>query len=70
MPVVYVVSNGRINLRRVKLGLQSEVQNRVEVTEGVGTGELVVAARLETLTEGMQVKVVEPPADPAVSLSR
>ncbi len=52
--VVYVIKDGKANQRRVTLGLEQE--NRVQVTEGVKPGEMVVVAGNLTLRDGASVQ--------------
>ncbi len=57
LPYVYVIDHAHVQRRDVTLGLKSEDQNLVEVTRGLEAGELVVAARIDTLKEGDPVVV-------------
>lgn len=52
---VYVVREGRVELRRVETGFTS--LNHVEVLDGLQEDELVVVDRIDTLREGDRVRV-------------
>lgn len=69
IPYVFVIENGKLARRTIKLGLRSEEQNLVEITDGLADGERVVSARIETLKEGTSVTVTEPAASTAASSS-
>ncbi len=56
--VVFVVDGQRVVVRPVVLGLADDT--RLEVTEGLNSGERVAVRGLETLTDGTQVRVVTP----------
>lgn len=58
--LVQIVRNNRIEIRRVRLGLQAG--DRSEILDGVGGGELVVARAGSFLREGDLVRAVEEPA--------
>ena len=53
--VVYVVKEGKVNKRRVSIGLEQE--QRVQVTEGVHAGEMVVVVGNLNLKDGAQVQL-------------
>jgi multidrug efflux pump subunit AcrA (membrane-fusion protein) len=53
--VVFVVQDGTANLRKVRTGIESE--NRVQVIEGIESGEQVVVRGNETLKNGMKVTI-------------
>lgn len=67
LPYVYVIDHNRIQRRDVTLGLKSEEQNMVEVRKGLEVGEMVVAARIDTLKEGDPVTVTAPAAGNATA---
>ena len=54
--VVFVVDGQRVSLREVQLGLGDD--QRVQIQEGVATGERVVIRGLETLTNSAKVRVI------------
>ena len=56
--VVEVVRDGRVELRRVEVGLAS--RDLVELTEGVAPGEIVVARAAAFLRAGDAVRPIEP----------
>jgi len=60
--VVYVVNNGKISKRKVKIGLEQE-QN-IQITHGVQSGEMVVTHGNEKLKDGAQVKIINTPPKP------
>lgn len=55
LPFVLVVKDGKLVQRPVTLGLKSEQQGLVQVSEGLATGEQVLAASSALLQAGMQV---------------
>ncbi|MBS3734159.1 MAG: efflux RND transporter periplasmic adaptor subunit [Phycisphaerae bacterium] len=59
---VYVVRDGRIDVREVKIGLEQETVN--EVIEGLEAGEKVVVRGHRLLSDGMAVEVVGEDASP------
>ena len=52
---VFVVDNGAVKERRVKLG--EDLGDRVEVAEGVSAGQQVAVSRTGKLVEGSRVRV-------------
>ena len=56
--VVFVVDGQRVVVRPVVLGLADDT--RLEVTEGLNSGERIAVRGLETLTDGTRVRVVTP----------
>ncbi|MBF8258970.1 MAG: Hemolysin D, partial [Actinobacteria bacterium] len=52
---VFVVDNGAVTERRVKLG--DDLGDRIEITEGVSAGELVAVSRTGKLVQGSRVRV-------------
>lgn len=52
---VYVVTNGRVELRQVQTGFTS--LNHVEILEGLSESELVVVDQLDTFRDGDRVRV-------------
>jgi RND family efflux transporter MFP subunit len=52
---VFVVDNGAVKERRVKLG--DDLGDRIEITEGVSAGELVAVSRTGKLVQGSRVRV-------------
>jgi len=61
--VVYVVKEGKANKRRVSIGLEQE--QRVQVTEGVQAGEMVVVVGNLNLKDGAQVQLDKATPTPA-----
>ena len=61
-PQVYVEKNGQAHARRVKLGVRQGM--RVEVLEGLQSGDRLVVLGQRTLTDGAPVKVVQEYANP------
>jgi RND family efflux transporter MFP subunit len=60
---VYVVANDRAARRVVRTGVMSE--GRVEILDGVQTGEMVVVTGTNNLRDGATVRVVNPAAGPS-----
>ena len=56
-PVVYVVNDGKVSMRKVKIGL--EQAQHVQITHGVQSGEIVVTVGNEKLKDGAQVKMTK-----------
>ncbi|OKL38772.1 efflux RND transporter periplasmic adaptor subunit [Pontibacter flavimaris] len=56
-PSVYVVKDGVANMRKVKVGVVT--QDKVEILEGVQSGEQVVQSGQINLREGMKVSVLK-----------
>lgn len=54
-PHVWVITNGAVNLRTVKLGVFGS--DKVQVLEGLQQGDLVVTAGVHKLREGQKVRV-------------
>jgi RND family efflux transporter MFP subunit len=52
---VYVVKDGRVELRKIKVGFVS--LNRVEVLEGLTPGELVISENIDLFRDGQRVRV-------------
>jgi len=61
--VVYVVKEGKASMRKVTIGL--EQGRRVQITDGVQTGEMVVIAANLNLKDGVEVQVGKAAATPA-----
>ncbi len=61
--VVYVVKEGKANKRRVSIGLEQE--QRVQVTDGVQAGEMVVVVGNLNLKDGAQVQLDKAAPTPA-----
>lgn len=59
-PAVFVIANDRAERRHVTTGVTSE--GRVEIVNGVQTGETVVVAGTNNLRDGSVVRVVNPAA--------
>jgi RND family efflux transporter MFP subunit len=59
-PAVFVIENDRAERRPVTMGVTSE--GRVEIVNGVQTGETVVVAGTNNLRDGSVVRVVNPAA--------
>ncbi len=53
---VWVVKNGRVQRRQVKVGFDSSL-NVVEILEGLDVGEHIIVDRLEEFHEGQRVRV-------------
>ena len=64
---VYVVEDGRLAERDVRLGLRDDASGTVEVREGLRPGDRIVAANLGALRPGSVVKVAEPAAAAAAA---
>lgn len=60
--VVYTVVNGTVVSQPVKLGLRSDDEGVVEVSEGLQAGAQVLVAKLEGLKPGARVKLPHEPA--------
>jgi RND family efflux transporter MFP subunit len=56
-PVVYAVADGVVVSQPVKLGLRSDDEGVVEVSEGLDAGALVLIAKLEGIKPGSKVKL-------------
>ncbi|WP_342116452.1 efflux RND transporter periplasmic adaptor subunit [Pseudoduganella sp. OTU4001] len=56
-PVVYTVVGGAVVAQPVKLGLRSEDEGVVEISEGLQAGAQVLVAKLEGLKPGAKVKL-------------
>lgn len=56
---VFVVKDGRVELRDVVLGFGQNSMNEVEVLEGVTEGELVIVEDIDLFREGDRVSVTE-----------
>lgn len=54
---VFVVQEGRVQLREVSLGLVS--LSTAEITKGVAPGELVIVENLDTFRNGQRVRIPE-----------
>ena len=61
--VVYVVNEGKASMRKVTIGL--EQGQRVQVTDGVRAGEMVVIAGNLNLKDGAKVQLVKAAPTPA-----
>lgn len=64
---VYLIDDGRLVERDVKLALRDDVTGRVEVTGGLKAGDRIVATNLGALRAGSPVRTVEPAAAAAAS---
>jgi membrane fusion protein, multidrug efflux system len=60
---VYVIDEGRAERRTVQTGMISE--GRVEITDGIQTGEVVVVTGTNNLRDGAAVRIVNAAAAPA-----
>jgi len=61
--VVYVVNEGKASMRKVTIGLEQD--QRVQVTDGVQAGEMVVIAGNLNLRDGVPVQMGKPAPTPA-----
>ena len=61
LPYVLIIKDGKLKQRNVTLGLRSDEEGLVQVTEGVSVGEQVLAANSSLLKADMQV-VLKPAA--------
>jgi membrane fusion protein, multidrug efflux system len=59
---VYVIDEGRAERRSVRIGLTSE--GRVEITDGIQTGEVIVVTGTNNVRDGAAVRVVNAAATP------
>ena len=66
---VWLIENGKLARRAVKLGRRDDRDGRVEVVEGVQPGSQVLAARFDNLREGAQAAVVAAKAPAVASAS-
>jgi len=64
---VWMIENGQLARRAVKLGRRDERDGRVEVIEGVPPQAQVLAARFDNLREGAKASVVATKATPVAS---
>lgn len=64
---VWVIENGQLARRAVKLGRRDEREGRVEIVEGVPPTAQVLAARFDNLREGAKAAVVASKAPPVAS---
>ena len=64
---VWMIENGQLARRAVKLGRRDERDGRVEVVEGVPPQAQVLAARFDNLREGAKASVVATKATPVAS---
>jgi len=68
--VVYTVANGVVVSQPVKLGLRSDDEGVVEVTDGLAKGAHVLVAKLEGVKPGARVKLPAATAKPAMLAQR
>ena len=54
-PRVFVVDDGRLSMRELKVG--ERVGERIEVLEGVKPGESIATTAVDKLEDGLKVKV-------------
>ncbi len=64
---VWLIENGQLARRAVKLGRRDDREGRVEVVEGVPAGAQVLAAKFDNLREGAKALVVPAKAPPVAS---
>lgn len=64
---VWLIENGQLARRAVKLGRRDEREGRVEVLDGVPADAQVLAARFDNLREGAKATVVAGKAPPVAS---
>jgi membrane fusion protein (multidrug efflux system) len=64
---VWVIENGKLARRAVKLGRRDEREGRVEVLDGVPPASQVLAARFDNLREGAKAAVVAGQGRPPVA---
>jgi len=55
-PNVWVINDGQVNLRPIKVGVFGD--NRIEVLAGLKNGDVVVTAGVHKLQEGQKVRLV------------
>lgn len=60
--IVYVVNNDKVSVRKVKIGLEQD--RRIQITDGVQPGEIVVIQGNAKIKDGMQVKMTK--VDPKI----
>ena len=70
--VVYRVDSGKVVAQPVRLGMKSEEEGLVEVTDGVQAGAVLLAVPLDGVKPGSAVKLNKPgvPAQPSVALAK
>lgn len=56
-PVVYRVTDGKIDVATVTVGLRDEVNGLVEITDGLAEGDQVVVGNVGILGKGMSVRM-------------
>lgn len=66
---VWLIEQGKLVRRAVRLGRRDGATGRVEVLEGLGTGHTVIAARFDGLAEGRAASVAPVPAAAAAVAS-
>ncbi|MFC5480119.1 efflux RND transporter periplasmic adaptor subunit [Massilia suwonensis] len=68
--VVYRVDSGKVVAQPVQLGMKSEDEGLVEVTDGVQAGAVLLAVPLDGVKPGSAVKVNKPAAQAPVTLAK
>ena len=56
-PVVYRVTDGKIDVATVAVGLRDETQGLVEITDGLAEGDQVIVGNVGILGKGMSVRM-------------
>lgn len=67
-PTVWVLSDGKLARRHVRLGRRDERAQLVEIVEGVTPADAVIATKFDNLREGLAAKIISgAPAEPKVA---
>lgn len=67
-PTVWVLADGRLARRQVRLGRRDERAQLVEIVDGVTPADAVIATRFDNLREGLAARIASgAPAEPSVA---
>lgn len=66
-PYVWVISDGKLGRRTIGVGRRDERAQLVEVTDGLTTGDQVLATKFDNLKDGLAVLIIGATAAPKVA---
>jgi RND family efflux transporter MFP subunit len=66
-PFVWVLADDRLARRNIVIGQRDERAQLVEVTSGLGSGEVVLATKFDNLKDGLAAKVISQAPDSSIA---